>query len=50
MSQIILRPASQAMDLERLGAGFSSRLSFMRTLVRHMVHDQLAKSYCQFKL
>ena len=50
MSQIILRPASQAMDLERLGAGFSSRLSFMRTLVRHMVQDQWAISYSQFKL
>ena len=50
MSQIILRPASQAMDLERLGAGFSSRLSFMRTLVRHMVRDQWAISYSQFEL
>lgn len=50
MSQIILRPASQAMDLERLGAGFSSRLSFMRTLVRHMVQDQWAISYSQFEL
>jgi hypothetical protein len=50
MSQIILRPASQAMDLERLGAGFSSRLSFMRTLVRHIVQDQWAISYSQFEL
>lgn len=50
MNQVILRPASQAMDLDRLGAGFSSRLSFMRTLVRHMVHDQWAISYSQFKL
>ncbi len=50
MSQIILRPASQAMDLERLGAGFSSNLSFMRTLVRHMVKDQWAISYSQFEL
>ena len=50
MSQIFLRPASQAMDLERLGAGFSSRLSFMRTLVRHMVRDQWAISYSQFEL
>jgi hypothetical protein len=50
MSQIILRPASQAMDLERLGAGFSSRLSFMRTLVRHMVRDQWGISYSQFEL
>jgi hypothetical protein len=50
MGQIILRPASQAMDLERLGAGFSSSLSFMRTLVRHMVQDQWAISYSQFEL
>jgi hypothetical protein len=50
MSQIILRPASQAMDLQRLGAGFASRLSFMRTLVRHMVQDQWAISYSQFEL
>ena len=50
MSQIILRPASQAMDLERLGAGFSSRLSFMRTLVRHMVEEQWTISYSQFEL
>jgi hypothetical protein len=50
MSEIILRPASQAMDLERLGAGFSSRLSFMRTLVRQMVQDQWAISYSQFEL
>jgi len=50
MSEIILRPPAQAMDLERLGAGFSSRLSFMRTLVRHMVKDQWAISYSQFEL
>jgi len=50
MSQIILRPASQAMDLERLGAGFASRLSFMRTLVRRMVKDKWAISYSQFEL
>ncbi|MDC9719518.1 MAG: hypothetical protein PSN46_02195 [Gammaproteobacteria bacterium] len=50
MSQIILRPAAQAMDLERLGAGFASRLSFMRTLVRHMVQEQWAISYSQFEL
>jgi len=50
MSQVILRPAAQAMDLERLGAGFASRLSFMRTLVRHMVQDKWAISYSQFEL
>ena len=50
MSEIILRPSAQAMDLERLGAGFSSRLSFMRTLVRRMVKDQWSMTYSQFKL
>ncbi len=34
-----LRPASQVMQLERLGSFHQSRLSFMRTLVRHMVAE-----------
>lgn len=50
MSQIILRPPAQVMDLERLGAGFASRLSFMRSLVRHMVQDKWGISYSQFEL
>ena len=35
-----LRPASQVMQLERLGSLHQSRLSFMRTLVRRMVQEQ----------
>jgi hypothetical protein len=34
-----LRPASQVMQLERLGSFHQSRLSFMRTLVRRMVAE-----------
>ena len=34
-----LRPASQVMQLERLGSFHQSRLSFMRTLVRRMVGE-----------
>ncbi len=34
-----LRPASQVMQLERLGSFHQSRLSFMRTLVRRMVSE-----------
>ncbi len=34
-----LRPASQVMQLERLGSFHQSRLSFMRTLVRRMVNE-----------
>jgi len=35
-----LRPASQVMDLERLGAMHQSRLSFMRTLVRRIMRER----------
>ena len=34
-----MRPASQVMQLERLGSFHQSRLSFMRTLVRRMVAE-----------
>jgi hypothetical protein len=34
-----LRPASQVMQLERLGSFHQSRLSFMRTLIRRMVAE-----------
>ena len=34
-----MRPASQVMQLERLGSFHQSRLSFMRTLVRRMVQE-----------
>jgi len=35
-----LRPANQVMNLERLGAMHQNRLSFMRTLVRHLMREQ----------
>ncbi|WP_116474744.1 hypothetical protein [Zobellella maritima] len=35
-----LRPVSQVMDLERLGAMHQSRLSFMRTLVRRIMLER----------
>ena len=35
-----LRPASQVMKLERLGAYHQSRLSFMRTLVRRIFRER----------
>tara|TARA_R110001583_G_scaffold69157_3_gene196314 strand:+ start:2059 stop:3780 length:1722 start_codon:yes stop_codon:yes gene_type:complete len=35
-----LRPPSQVMDLERLGALHQSRLSFMRTLVRRIMRER----------
>ena len=34
-----MRPASQVMQLDRLGSFHQSRLSFMRTLVRRMVQE-----------
>jgi hypothetical protein len=34
-----MRPASQVMQLNRLGSFHQSRLSFMRTLVRRMVQE-----------
>lgn len=49
-SNAMLRPPAQAMDLERLGAGFASRLSFMRTLVRHMQDHQWQIKYSRFNL
>ncbi|MDP6968160.1 MAG: hypothetical protein QGG88_03490 [Gammaproteobacteria bacterium] len=50
MQNAILRPPAQAMDLHRLGAGFASRLSFMRTLVRHMMANQWRIEYSRFDL
>ena len=35
-----MRPASQVMQLDRLGSFHQSRLSFMRTLVRRMVQEK----------
>ncbi len=50
MQNTILRPPAQVMDLNRLGAGFASRLSFMRTLVRHMMAKQWRIEYSRFDL
>ena len=38
------------MDLNRLGAGFATRLSFMRVLVRQMINEQWHISYSRFNL
>ncbi|OMH39267.1 hypothetical protein [Motiliproteus sp. MSK22-1] len=45
-----LRPASQAMDLERLGAMHQSRLSFMRTLVRRIMRERWQITAVRFEL
>ena len=50
MHNTMLRPAAQVMDLNRLGAGFASRLSFMHTLVKHMIADQWHIEYSRFAL
>ncbi len=45
-----LRPASQVMDLERLGALHQSRLSFMRTLVRRIMRERWQIEPARFDL
>ncbi|MCO4759604.1 MAG: hypothetical protein KC477_16400 [Oceanospirillaceae bacterium] len=45
-----LRPASQVMDLERLGALHQSRLSFMRTLVRRIMRERWQIEPARFEL
>ncbi len=45
-----LRPASQAMNLERLGAMHQSRLSFMRTLVRRIMRERWQIEPARFEL
>jgi hypothetical protein len=45
-----MRPASQVMQLERLGSFHQSRLSFMRTLVRRMVVENWQVSSSVFDL
>ena len=45
-----MRPASQVMQLERLGSFHQSRLSFMRTLVRRMVAENWQISSSVFDL
>lgn len=45
-----LRPASQVMDLERLGAMHQSRLSFMRTLIRKIMRERWQITPARFEL
>ncbi len=45
-----LRPPSQVMDLERLGALHQSRLSFMRTLVRRIMRERWQIKAARFEL
>lgn len=45
-----LRPASQVMDLERLGSIHQSRLSFMRTLVRKIMRERWSIDISRFEL
>ena len=45
-----LRPISQVMNLERLGAMHQSRLSFMRTLVRRIMRDRWQIEPSRFEL
>ncbi len=45
-----LRPASQVMNLERLGALHQSRLSFMRTLVRRIMRERWQIEPARFEL
>lgn len=47
---VAMRPASQVMDLNRLGSFHQSRLSFMRTLVRRMVTEDWQISSSLFEL
>ena len=50
MQNIALRPPALVMDLNRLGAGFASRLSFMRTLMRNMIGNDWRIKYSRFDL
>jgi hypothetical protein len=50
MQNIALRPPALVMDLNRLGAGFASRLSFMRTLMRNMIGNDWQIKYSRFDL
>lgn len=45
-----LRPASQVMDLERLGSMHQSRLSFMRTLIRRIMRERWQIEPARFEL
>ncbi|MEH6358503.1 MAG: hypothetical protein V7745_05905 [Pseudomonadales bacterium] len=48
--KLTLRPASQVMNLDRLGSFHQSRLSFMRTLVRRIMSEQWDISRKRFDL
>jgi hypothetical protein len=50
LTPLPMRPASQVMQLERLGSFHQSRLSFMRTLVRRMVLENWQVSSSVFDL
>lgn len=50
LTPLPMRPASQVMQLERLGSFHQSRLSFMRTLVRRMVVENWQISSSVFDL
>ena len=50
LTPLPMRPASQVMQLERLGSFHQSRLSFMRTLVRRMVVENWQVSSSVFDL
>ena len=50
LTPLPMRPASQVMQLERLGSFHQSRLSFMRTLVRRMVVEDWQVSSSVFDL
>ncbi|MFK0572045.1 hypothetical protein [Endozoicomonas sp.] len=45
-----LRPVSQVMDLERLGAMHQSRLSFMRSLIRKIMRERWQIALSRFEL
>lgn len=45
-----IRPASQVMDLERLGSIHQSRISFMRTLVRKIMRERWSVVPARFDL
>ena len=47
---MLLRPAKQVMDIERLGAFHQSRLSFMRTLVRRIFRERWLIEPVRFEL
>ena len=47
---VALRPPDQVMRLDRMGAGFSTRLSFMRSLIRRMSRERWQFERARFDL